>query len=76
MLAHRLQRWPNINSERVAFPGVVVPLKRQEIHDYITETGYLTLTGRTVRVQLFLMAVDPQHRYSNESERQFMMISK
>ena len=23
----------------------------------------------TVRVQLFLMAVDPQHRYSNESER-------
>ena len=24
---------------------------------------------RTVRVKIFLMAVDPQHRYSNESKR-------
>ena len=24
---------------------------------------------RTVRVEIFVMAVDPSHRYSNESER-------
>ena len=32
---------------------------------------------RTVRVELFIMAVDLQHRYSNEAERSksFMMIS-
>ena len=24
---------------------------------------------RTVRVEIFLMPIDPQHRYSNESER-------
>ena len=29
----------------------------------------IKIDPRTVRVKIFIMAVDPQHRYSNESER-------
>ena len=53
-----------------------IHFSRQNLTSLDVRTLSSKVDPRSVRVHIFIMVVDPYHRYSNESERQtFMMIS-
>ena len=63
MLAHRLRRWANINPYS-AGPSLYVRIWR-----LYTIWRIKTIPMHTESIKTYIMAVDPQHRYPNESER-------